>query len=184
MDHLTRAGLQVVGYHGEMTRLQKEQAIREFAGRARVLVSTESGGEGRNLQEYCATMVNFDLPWNPMRIEQRIGRLHRIGQRRPVFIFNLAAEGTVESHLLELLSAKLNLFELVIGELDMILGNLAGEQEFEDRVFDIWGRAEGEEELRRAFERLGEELAEARARYESAVALEDALFGASTEAQR
>ena len=184
VDHLTRAGLEVVGYHGEMTRLQKEQAIREFAGRARVLVSTESGGEGRNLQEYCATMVNFDLPWNPMRIEQRIGRLHRIGQRRPVFIFNLAAEGTVESHLLELLSAKLNLFELVIGELDMILGNLAGEQEFEDRVFDIWGRADGEEELRRAFERLGEELTEARARYEAAVALEDALFGGSTEAQR
>lgn len=184
VEFLARAGLEVVGYHGEMTRVQKEQAIRAFAERARVLVSTESGGEGRNLQEHCATLVNFDLPWNPMRIEQRIGRLHRIGQRRPVFIFNLAAEGTIESHLLEVLSAKLNLFELVIGELDMILGNLAGEQEFEDRVFDIWGRAEGEEELRRAFERLGEELAEARARYEAAVALDDALFGGELEAQR
>ncbi|MEW6045351.1 MAG: SNF2-related protein [Bacillota bacterium] len=177
VELLREAGLSVVAYHGEMGRVQKEEAIREFAASARVLVSTESGGEGRNLQEFCATLVNFDLPWNPMRIEQRIGRLHRIGQKRPVFIYNLAAGGTIEAHLLELLNAKLNLFELVIGELDMILGNLTGEQEFEDRLFDIWGRAQDERAFQQELERLGEQLAQARGRYEAAVALDEALFG-------
>ena len=86
-------------------------------------------------------IVNYDLPWNPMRIEQRIGRLHRIDQARNVSIYNLSAAGTVEAHILELLDAKINMFQLVVGELDMILGNLREKRDFEDIIMDIWAGA-------------------------------------------
>ena len=82
---------------------------------------THSGTEGRNLQ-FSHRLVNFDLPWNPMEIEQRIGRLHRLGQQRVVHIYNLVQAGTLQQHLLELLQEKLNLFELVVGETGLILG--------------------------------------------------------------
>ena len=92
-----------------------------FRDEAPVLLSTESAGEGRNLQ-FCHVMVNMDLPWNPMQIEQRLGRLHRVGQEHDVLLTNLVARGTIEQQMLRVLEAKINLFELVVGELDMILG--------------------------------------------------------------
>src|SRR5207247_8596364 len=76
-----------------------------------VLIATRAGSEGRNLQ-FCNVLVNYDLPWNPMVVEQRIGRLHRIGQTREVHIVNLAAAGTIESYILQLLDRKIKLFEL------------------------------------------------------------------------
>src|SRR2546430_15155203 len=74
------------------------------------------------------SLVNYDLPWNPMVVEQRIGRLHRIGQKREVHIVNLAAAGTIESYILQLLDQKIKLFELVVGELDVILGEFRSEE--------------------------------------------------------
>ncbi|MEW6230660.1 MAG: SNF2-related protein, partial [Bacillota bacterium] len=94
---LERSGVSFATFSGEMTRMQKERAIEAFKEEAQVLLSTESGGEGRNLQ-FCHVMVNFDLPWNPMKIEQRIGRIHRIGQQNDVFVFNLSAGRTLEAH--------------------------------------------------------------------------------------
>lgn len=91
-----------------------------FRGRAQVMIATEAGGEGINLQ-FCHHMVNFDLPWNPMRVEQRIGRVHRLGQQNDVVIHNLSTNGTIEEHILHLLHEKINLFETVIGGLDTIL---------------------------------------------------------------
>ncbi len=91
-----------------------------FRGRAQVLIATEAGGEGINLQ-FCHHMINFDLPWNPMRVEQRIGRVHRLGQTEDVKIYNLCTLGTIEEYIISLLHEKINLFELVIGELDHIL---------------------------------------------------------------
>ena len=88
-----------------------------------MLLSTGAGGEGRNLQ-FADTVVNFDLPWNPMRIEQRVGRVHRIGQTEDVFVFNFCQAGTVEEQLLRVLHDKINMFELVVGEMDAILGTL------------------------------------------------------------
>jgi len=79
--------------------------------------------EGRNIQ-FCNTLINFDIPWNPMAIEQRIGRIDRIGQTREVFVFNLVARGTVEEQVLRLLDEKINMFELVVGEAGAILGEL------------------------------------------------------------
>lgn len=173
---LAEAGLRAVSYHGEMRRQEKEEAVRAFAEEVSVLVSTESGGEGRNLQ-FCHTMVNFDLPWNPMRIEQRIGRLHRIGQTREVEVYNLSAAGTIEDHLLGLLDAKINLFELVVGELDMILGNLADERDFEDLLLDLWVRSRSEAELRENLEKLGQELVRAREQYLAAKERDRIIFG-------
>ena len=108
-------------YHGSLPRADKERAIAAFRDEAPVLLSTESAGEGRNLQ-FCHVMVNMDLPWNPMQIEQRLGRLHRVGQDHDVLLTNLVASGTIEEHVLRVLEAKINLFELVIGELDRFSG--------------------------------------------------------------
>ncbi|WP_229692386.1 DEAD/DEAH box helicase [Paenibacillus radicis (ex Gao et al. 2016)] len=109
-----------VPYRGGMNRGKKDWMMDLFRGRAQVLIATEAGGEGINLQ-FCHHMINFDLPWNPMRVEQRIGRVHRLGQTEDVHIYNLCTVGTIEEHIVNLLHEKINLFELVIGELDHIL---------------------------------------------------------------
>jgi SNF2 family DNA or RNA helicase len=173
---LRAADVDFVVYHGGLSAEEKRRAIHEFEIRARVLLSTEAAGEGRNLQ-FCRTMINFDLPWNPMRIEQRIGRIHRVGQNREVRIFNFAARGTIEDYLLDLLDRKLNLFELVIGEMDMILGRLSDERDFEELLMDIWVRGRSEGELRRGFAQLGESLLEARRAHERTHEYDEALFG-------
>ena len=102
-----------------------------------VLLCTESGGEGRNIQ-FCNTLINFDVPWNPMAIEQRIGRIDRIGQHREVFVFNLVTRGTLEDQLLALLEEKISMFELVVGEVGAILGGLGEERDFPELVLDAW----------------------------------------------
>ena len=172
---LTDAGERVVQFHGGMTRLEKEAAVTAFQGDARILVSTESGSEGRNLQ-FCNALCNFDLPWNPMRIEQRIGRLSRIGQTRDVRVFNLLGAGTIEADILRVLEAKINLFELVVGEVEMILGNLDEEREFEDIVLDLWVGAADDAQFRAQMEALGEQIVGAKQSYLEQVAYEDKLF--------
>jgi SNF2 family DNA or RNA helicase len=159
-----------------MSRLQKEEAIQQFRGPTRILVSTDSGSEGRNLQ-FCNVIINFDLPWNPMKIEQRIGRLSRIGQQRDVHVINLVAGDTLEASMLYLLDAKIAMFELVIGEVDMILGSLDEDQEFEDMIADLWLQTESEQDFRQAMEQLGDRLVAAKQRYLEQRAYEDTLFG-------
>jgi SNF2 family DNA or RNA helicase len=129
-----------------------------------VLLSTEAAGEGRNLQ-FCHVMINFDVPWNPMQIEQRLGRIHRIGQRHDVQLTNLVSRGTIEERLLEVLQAKINLFELVVGELDMILGRISDELDFESLVFHEYVSSRDDAEFDSRLERVGDELAQARAGY-------------------
>jgi len=181
-ERLRGLGLSVVTYHGEMGTPSKNQAIADFEQRAQVLLSTEAAGEGRNLQ-FCRTMVNFDIPWNPMRIEQRVGRIHRLGQTRDVRIYNLSARGTVEDYLLEILDQKLNMFELVIGEMDMILGQLSDERDFEDLLLDIWMQAESAEELHDGFKQLGEALVQARQAHQKTQEYDEALFGEDFSAE-
>ncbi len=114
----------VATFHGKMPAQAKDQAVAAFQrGEAQILLSTEAGGEGRNLQ-FCAFLVNYDLPWNPMKVEQRIGRLDRIGQERDVTIVNFAIQGTVEDRVLEVLNRRINAFEETIGGLDPILGQM------------------------------------------------------------
>ncbi len=168
--------LEFATYHGGLTAAAKTEAIQRFERGAQVLLSTEAAGEGRNLQ-FCRRMVNFDLPWNPMRIEQRVGRIHRIGQTRPVEIYNLSARGTIEDYLLDILDRKINIFELVIGEMDMILGHLTEERDFEELLLEVWTRARSEAELEQGMAQLGETLARSRSAYERTQEYDDALFG-------
>ncbi len=173
---LQKMGVDFVQYHGEMDMPSKNQAIADFESRANILLSTEAAGEGRNLQ-FCRTMINFDIPWNPMRIEQRVGRIHRVGQTRDVRIYNLSARGTVEDYLLEILDQKLNMFELVIGEMDMILGQIEDERDFEDLLVDAWLGAQNAEDLRANFDQLGATLVEARKTHQKTQKYDEALFG-------
>ena len=162
-------------FHGGMTPWDKDASVRAFRDASRVFLSTEAGGEGRNLQ-FCNTVVNFDLPWNPLKIEQRIGRVHRLGQSREVHIVNLWAKDTIEEYVMELLDKKIDMFRLVIGELDLVLGHLDEAKTFEEVLMDIWtikDLARRREEL----ERFGETLLEARKRYDSVKSYEDGLFG-------
>jgi superfamily II DNA or RNA helicase len=169
-------GHDVAVFHGGLSRLDKERAIERFHGPARLLLCTESGSEGRNLQ-FAHAVCNFDLPWNPMKIEQRIGRLSRIGQTHDVYVFNLVAANTVEAAVLNLLEAKLNMFELVIGEVDMILGNLEEEREFQDVVADLWAESSDQDDFTHRIDELGNRLLEAKRAYFEQRAVDDKLFG-------
>ncbi len=161
---LRSEGYRVAIYHGSLPPAAKDAAVRAFREDAQLFLSTEAGGEGRNLQ-FARTVVNYDLPWNPLRIEQRIGRVHRLGQDREVHVVNVWAEDTVEAYLMELLDRKIHMFELVVGELDLILGNLSERRSFEDLLLDVWALRQAEER-RAALRKLGDALVRARVRYE------------------
>jgi len=119
-----------------------------------VLVATEAGGEGINLQ-FCHHIINFDLPWNPMRVEQRIGRVHRLGQTNDVKIYNLSTLGTIEEHILNLLHEKINMFEMVIGELDTILERFEKTTSLESRLFKLIMEAKDDADIRNRIDELG-----------------------------
>ncbi|HEX7079204.1 MAG TPA: SNF2-related protein [Candidatus Eisenbacteria bacterium] len=178
---LRALGVKVSVFHGALSLREKEAAIVQFRERSRVLVSTEAGGEGRNLQ-FCHLLVNYDLPWNPMRIEQRIGRLHRLGQTHDVRVFNFTARGTVESYVLEIVHEKINLFRTVIGDLDVVLGPYAEAGSFEDAVFRIWANARGDRDLEREFGKLGAALLVGRKRYEAVEDLDRKLLDGVNDA--
>jgi SNF2 family DNA or RNA helicase len=184
MDYITsilvRERITFARFDGTMSTGEKNKAIEEFKQDVPVLVSTESGGEGRNLQ-FCNTIINFDLPWNPMRIEQRIGRLHRIGQTRDVFIFNLAVKDTIEDYLINILDSKINMFEMVIGEIEPILGHIGREDEFEDIIMDIWLKSTTHEDMKDEFEQLGQEMVKAKKSYLKAKKLDEDIFGEDYE---
>lgn len=156
-----KSGVNAAVYHGGLARRDKDQAIACFSDDIPVLLTTEAAGEGRNLQ-FCHVMINFDLPWNPMQIEQRLGRIHRIGQQREVQLTNLLCRGTIEEEIARLLQAKINLFELVIGELDMILGRIEDDFDFESFVFRTHAESATDAEFVARLDSFGDELARAR----------------------
>jgi SNF2 family DNA or RNA helicase len=164
-DHLEAQGISTQLFHGSMDLLQRQDAIRRFVNSARVLISTQTGGEGFNLQ-FCHQLVNYDLPWNPMMVEQRIGRVHRLGQTRDVSIINLSVRDTIESHVLDLLARKIRMFELVVGELDLILSEVDDKRTFEHTIQNIWLTSKDDDDMQKRFERLGTRLAQARKRFE------------------
>lgn len=131
-EFLTARGFSVACLNGSMDMEQRRRVQQEFAGEARVLVSTDAGGEGLNLQ-FCHIVVNYDLPWNPMRIEQRIGRVDRIGQKRIVRALNLVLEESVEHRVREVLETKLQtiLEEFGVDKTGDVLDSAEAEQSFE-----------------------------------------------------
>jgi SNF2 family DNA or RNA helicase len=161
---LAAAGISAVSYHGSLSRKAKDATVKQFRDECPVLLSTEAAGEGRNLQ-FCHVMINMDLPWNPMQIEQRLGRLHRIGQEHDVLLTNMVGAGTIEERILDVLESKINMFELVVGELDMILGRIEEDFDFESSVFGAYVDSVDDSEFGSRLETLGDSLARARVEY-------------------
>lgn len=149
---LQQHGITSVPFRGGFKRGKKDWMKELFKNNVQVLIATEAGGEGINLQ-FCSHIINYDLPWNPMRLEQRIGRIHRLGQQHNVHIYNLATKGTVEEHILKLLYEKIHLFEKVIGELDEILTRL-DIHNFEDYIKDIVFQSKTDGEMKIKMENL------------------------------
>jgi len=121
---LESMGWDVNLFHGQLKPEAKDASVDAFRSCAgpSILLSTEAGGEGRNFQ-FCHLLVNYDLPWNPMRVEQRIGRVDRIGQTETVQVFNFWVKGTIEERVLNVLEQRINVFEETVGGLDPILGD-------------------------------------------------------------
>ena len=172
-ESLEQKGYRAWIINGKTPAADRQPITENFRREGGVLLLTHSGTEGRNLQ-FCHRMVNFDLPWNPMEIEQRIGRLHRIGQKKPVEVYNIVQAGTLQAHILDILQEKLNLFELVVGETGLILGDRFSSHDFAGEVLKRWRNSKGDPSASLAG--LGEELLEARSRYGQIKALDASLF--------
>jgi len=159
---LEQAGIPALGFDGSMSASKKEWVRQLFRHGAQVLVSTEAGGEGLNFQ-FCRHVVNYDLPWNPMRLEQRIGRVHRLGQTREVHIHNLATQDTIEEYILYLLHEKLHMFHAVLGDVDAVLARLSMDRSFEQAIAAIVLDSADHRELVQRLDQLGDEVQAARA---------------------
>ncbi|MCV7261134.1 helicase-related protein [Mycobacterium shimoidei] len=170
-------GLRARAFHGSMSPSERASTIAAFrSGEAPIMVSTDSGAEGQNLQ-FCNCVLNYDLPWNPMRIEQRIGRVDRLTQpRNEVFVANLYARGTIDQSVYQLLADKLRMFELLFGQVTTILGELDDSKSatFESRVLDALF-AESDSKMQELLSELGTELADARERASTLIAADSGL---------
>lgn len=177
---LTTVGVHVTSFHGGMNAEERLAAIAAFRNEGGVLICTEAGSEGQNLQ-FCRIVINCDLPWNPMRVEQRIGRVHRLGQTRDVVIVNVLAPDTMEMHVFRLLHEKINLFEQVIGELDAILvrkssdGLLPGAT-FERRLGDIFLNSADDVDIQHRLHELGTNVADRARALDEVAQLNDRLL--------
>ena len=143
---------------GSKTADMKAAIVEAFRDRKTILIATESGAEGINLQ-FCSLVVNFDLPWNPQRVEQRIGRCHRYGQKIDVTVVNfLNLKNHAEQRIHQLLDQKFNLFKGVFGASDEVLGVIERGVDIERRIFQIVQSARTETEIDAAFDKLQDEL--------------------------
>lgn len=134
--------------------------IEHFRDTADIMIATEAAAEGINLQ-FCSLVINFDLPWNPQRIEQRIGRCHRYGQKNDVVVINFLNErNAADRRVYELLNEKFNLFTGVFGASDDVLGSIESGVDFERRILDIYQTCRSAEEIETAFAKLQQELDE------------------------
>jgi len=138
----------------------REALIHEFKHHTNIFIATEAGAEGINLQ-FCNIVVNYDLPWNPQRVEQRIGRCHRYGQKDDVVVLNfMNRANAADRRVFELLDKKCRLFNGVFGASDEILGAIGSGVDFERRILEIYQSCRTEDEINNAFDRLQEELSE------------------------
>lgn len=143
---------------GSRSADMRSALVDYFRDEGRIMIATEAGAEGINLQ-FCSLVVNFDLPWNPQRIEQRIGRCHRYGQKHDVVVVNfLNRKNAADLRVFQLLSEKFQLFEGVFGASDEVLGAIESGIDFEKRIAAIYQRCRKQEEIKTAFDQLQLEL--------------------------
>ncbi len=144
----------VTVFHGSLSLNEKEAAVGEFKQKTEIFICTEAGGEGRNLQ-FASALINYDLPWSPLKIEQRIGRIHRFGQERDCLILNFSTRDTVAERVLEVLETKIKLFEESIGPSDTLLGAVEEELNFPGLMMQF---AAGQKTGREMDLEIGEQL--------------------------
>lgn len=143
---------------GSKTADTRAALVEHFKERGKVMIATEAGAEGINLQ-FCSLVINYDLPWNPQRIEQRIGRCHRYGQKHDVVVVNFVdLSNEADKRVYELLAQKFQLFEGVFGASDEVLGAIGSGVDFERRIADIYQNCREPEEIKSSFEQLRLEL--------------------------
>ncbi|MDI3686434.1 SNF2-related protein [Pseudomonas aeruginosa] len=139
---------------GSKTADTRAALVEHFKERGTIMIATEAGAEGINLQ-FCSLVINYDLPWNPQRIEQRIGRCHRYGQKHDVVVVNFVDRSNeADARVYELLAEKFQLFEGVFGASDEVLGSIGSGVDFERRIADIYQNCRDPEEIKRSFEQL------------------------------
>lgn len=132
--------------------------VEHFNQSAQIMIATEAGAEGINLQ-FCSLVVNYDLPWNPQRIEQRIGRCHRYGQKHDVVVVNFIDHSNpADQRVYELLAQKFQLFEGVFGASDEVLGTIGSGVDFERRIAEIYQTCRNPQEIENSFQQLQQEL--------------------------
>jgi superfamily II DNA or RNA helicase len=161
-------GFSVTYIHGGMNLDKRIQAEHEFREKAQIMVSTEAGGEGINLQ-FCWLMVNYDIPWNPNRLEQRMGRIHRYGQRYEVHIYNLVAINTKEGKILDKLLGKLEIIGEQVGKVFDVIGDvvsayLPAGKTLQDLIIEAVTNKRSIDEILKDFERVPDEEAIKRAK--------------------
>jgi len=145
---------------GSRSADMRSALVDYFREQGQIMIATEAGAEGINLQ-FCSLVVNYDLPWNPQRIEQRIGRCHRYGQEHDVVVVNfLNHKNAADQRVFQLLSEKFSLFEGVFGASDEVLGAIESGVDFEKRIADIYQRCRTPKEINASFDRLQQELSQ------------------------
>ncbi|MCL2307960.1 MAG: SNF2-related protein [Proteobacteria bacterium] len=139
---------------GSRTADTRAALVEHFKERGRIMIATEAGAEGINLQ-FCSLVINYDLPWNPQRIEQRIGRCHRYGQKFDVVVVNFVDfSNEADKRVYELLAEKFQLFEGVFGASDEVLGTIGSGVDFERRIAEIYRKCRNPDEIKASFEQL------------------------------
>ncbi len=139
---------------GSRTADTRAALVEHFQGSAKIMIATEAGAEGINLQ-FCSLIINYDLPWNPQRIEQRIGRCHRYGQKHDVVVVNFVdLSNPADQRVYELLAQKFQLFEGVFGASDEVLGTIGSGVDFERRIAEIYQTCRNPQEIEGSFQQL------------------------------
>ena len=145
---------------GSKTADTRAALVEHFKERGTIMIATEAGAEGINLQ-FCSLIINYDLPWNPQRVEQRIGRCHRYGQKHDVVVVNFVDEtNEADQRVYELLEQKFKLFDGVFGASDEVLGAIGSGVDIERRIAEIYRQCRHSEDIKTAFDRLQSELSD------------------------
>ena len=149
-----------VNTEGSKAILIRHALVENFRTKSRIMIATEAGAEGINLQ-FCSLVINYDLPWNPQRIEQRIGRCHRYGQKHDVVVINfLNEQNAADKRVYELLTSKFQLFNGVFGASDEVLGRLESGVGLERKILELYQQCRTEQEIQERFDQLQAELEE------------------------
>ncbi len=146
-------------YLGDMSQIERDKVIENFKnGITKYLIATDAAAEGLNLQN-CCIMFNYDLHWNPMKIEQRIGRIHRFKQDRDVTVFNLCIKDTIDDYVLHILYQKIELFTMTVGKMETVLAELKeGSQDIQKTIMDILLRSNSRLDIQQEMEKLATDL--------------------------